>query len=55
MRSLLPVLILLTCVSVSAQEVLLVDKWLQDPIAFKPFFEDFPKNGLELKYRRFHP
>ena len=53
MRSIL--LILLTCVAVSAQEVLLVDKWLQDPIAFKPFFEDFPENGLDLKYRRFHP
>ncbi len=46
---------LFTCLSVSAQEVLLVDKSLQDPIAFKPFFEDFPKNGLELRYRRFHP
>ena len=48
-------LILLTCISVSAQDVLVVDKWLQDPIAFKPFFEDFPESGLELKYRRFHP
>ena len=54
MRSFLLVVIL-TCASVSAQNVLLVDKWLQDPIAFQPFFEDFPKNGLDLQYRRFHP
>ena len=39
----------------AALEVLLVDKWLQDPIAFQPFFEDFPGQGMELRYRRFHP
>lgn len=53
MRSFL--LIIFSCTSVCALDVLLVDKWLQDPIAFKPLFEDFPRNGLDLQYRRFHP
>ena len=55
MRS-LPALLLLTCLGpASAQEVLLVDKSLRDPVAFDSFFEDFPEEGLELRYRRFHP
>ena len=57
MRLSLHVLILffLTGLSVSAQNVLLVDKRLQDPITFKPFFDDFPEHDLEFRYRRFHP
>ena len=52
----LPALLLLACLGpASALEVLLVDKSLRDPVAFHSFFEDFPEQGLELGYRRFHP
>ena len=48
-------LFLLIATPVFAEEVLLIDKWMIDPVAFKPFFDNFPKNGMTLKYRRFHP
>jgi hypothetical protein len=38
-----------------AQNVLLVDKWMKDPLAFKPFYDNFEAEGVEFNYRRYHP
>lgn len=46
---------LLAALPAQAGEVLLVDKWMKDPIAFKPFYDHFPEADMEFNYRRYHP
>ena len=39
----------------AAENALLLDKCMLDPLAFKPFFEHFKDQKVDFKYRRYHP
>jgi hypothetical protein len=51
----LVLLALVAALPAAAGEVLLVDKWMKDPVAFKPFYDYFPEEDMEFRYRRYHP
>lgn len=48
-------LLLLGLSAGAAEDVLLVDKTLEDPLAFATLFEDYDELGLDFRYRRWYP